>query len=86
MTDDSGWGSANVTMITLLDGSPLGFSSTAKASGRLIFICLAPSIAQRNFYYRALKSWNKLSVATRNSSSLAQFKRSARGEMRSAGK
>ena len=44
------------------------------------------SIAQRNFYYRALKSWNKLSVATRNSSSLAQFKRSARGEMRSAGK
>ena len=44
------------------------------------------SIAQRNFYYRALKSWNKLSVATRNPSSLAQFKRSARGEMRSAGK
>ena len=44
------------------------------------------SIAQRNFYYRALKSWNKLSVATRNSSSLVQFKRSVRGEMRSAGK
>ena len=44
------------------------------------------SIAQRNFYYRALKSWNKLSVATMNSSSLAQFKRSARGEIRSAGK
>ena len=38
------------------------------------------------FYYRALKSWNKLSVATRHSSSLAQFKRSARGDMRSAGK
>ena len=44
------------------------------------------SIAQRNFYYRALESWNKLSVATRNSSSLAQFKRRARGEMRSVGK
>jgi len=44
------------------------------------------SIAQRNFYsYRALKSWNKLSVATRNSSSLAEFKRSARGEMGSPG-
>ena len=39
------------------------------------------SIAQRNFYYRALESWNKLSVATRNSSSLAQFKRRARGEI-----
>ena len=44
------------------------------------------SIAQRNFYFRALESWNKLSVATRNSSSLAQFKRRARGEMRSVGK
>lgn len=44
------------------------------------------SIAQRKFYYRALKSWNKLFVATRNSSSLAQFKRRARGEMHSAGK
>ena len=44
------------------------------------------SIAQRNFYYRALESWNKLSVATSNSSSLAQFKRRARGEMRSVGK
>ena len=44
------------------------------------------SIAQRNFYYRALEFWNKLSVATRNSSSLAQFKRRARWEMRSVGK
>ena len=44
------------------------------------------SIAQPNFYFRSLKSWNKLSAATRNLSSLAQFERSARGEMHSVGK
>ena len=42
------------------------------------------SVAQRSFYYRALKSWNNLSVSTRNSPSLAQFKRNVRAEMRSA--
>ena len=34
-----------------------------------------PTATQRGFSYRALKTWNNLSVATRNSRSISQFKK-----------
>ena len=40
-----------------------------------------PTATQRGFYYRALKTWNNLSVSTKNSRSISLFKKSVKREM-----
>ena len=40
-----------------------------------------PTAIQRGFYYRALKTWNNLSAATRNSRSISQFNKKVKRQM-----
>ena len=81
-------GEASLVTIAFLYSYLLEYTMTSHYYTMIVKLFSLPlcrtSVAQRSFYYRALKSWNNLSVSTRNSPSLAQFKRNVRAEMRNA--